>query len=403
MSHGDPRTRVQILCIDDDPDVLAGLQLSLRGFGEVSVAADGESGLRLAAELPDLAVVLCDMRMPGLAGDEVLARFRQQRPLVTRLLLTGYSDMNAAIRAINQGRLFRFLNKPCPREVLHQAVSDALEQHRLLCAERELLEETVRGCMQALVDALAMASPASYGQAERLASLIRQVGAHCRHEAGWAATMAAMLANLGLVGLRPSLQEKVLLGLALDAGESGEVERGHRRAMALLERIPRIRLVRQLLCLIEPALADGAPVSAGERDWLAPQARLIRLVRDYVRMEAAGLTAQQALARLHDEQPAQADLISALRTVLGPQADLDRLLELSPDMLRAGMVLARAVYTGRGQLLAPAGYQINDSFAERLLDACPELRHGRIAVIIPAEICGHLHHQLLTQAPDGGA
>lgn len=373
MTHGDPAARVQILCIDDDPDVLAGLQLSLRGFGEISVAADGESGLRLAAELPDLAVVLCDMRMPGLAGDEVLARFRQQRPLVTRLLLTGYSDMNAAIRAINQGRLFRFLNKPCPREVLHQAVSDAL----------------------------AMASPASYGQAERLASLIRQVGAHCRHEAGWAATMAAMLANLGLVGLRPSLQEKVLLGLALDAVESGEVERGHRRAMALLERIPRIRPVRQLLCLIEPALADGAPLSAGEREWLMPQARLIRLVRDYVRMEAAGLTAQQALARLHDEQPAQTDLISALRSVLGPQADLDRLLELSPDMLRAGMVLARAVYTARGQLLAPAGYQINDSFAERLLDACPELRHGRIAVIIPAQISGHLHHQLLTQAPDG--
>ncbi len=398
MSLDGAEARMQILCIDDDPDVLAGLQLSLRGLGEVHVVSDGEQALTLAAGLPRLAVVLCDMRMPGLSGDEVLARFRQQWPLVTRLLLTGYSDLDAAIRAINQGRLFRFLNKPCPRDVLQQAVNDALEHHRLLCAERELLEQTVRGCMQALVDALAMASPASYGQAQRLSSLIQQVGEHCRHEAGWATTMAAMLANLGLVSLRPALQEKVLHGLALDAGEMQELERGHRRAMALLDSIPRIQPVRQLLCLIEPALAEGLVIGPAERQRLAPQVQLIRLVRRYVQLEAAGMAAQQALARLQAELPEDAELIEALRVALGPQADIDRLLELSPDMLRAGMVLARAVHTGHGLLLAPAGYQINDSFVERLLDACPELRHGRIAVIIPARLGGHLHHQLLTRA-----
>lgn len=395
-----PREPAQILCVDDDPDVLAGLQLSLRHLGEVHVASHGEEALAMAAGLPRLAVVLCDMRMPGMAGDEVLARFRQRWPLATRLLLTGYSDMEAAIRAINQGRVFRFLNKPCPREVLQQAVTDALEQHRLLCAERVLLEQTVRGCMQALVDALAMASPASYGQAQRLSSLIEQVGERCHHDTNWATTMAAMLANLGLVGLRPGLQEKVLLSLPLEASEQQELERGHRRAMALLASIPRIQPVRQLLCLIEPALANDVVISAAERERLAPQVELIGLVRRYVRLEAAGLPVQQALEQLQGEQPGAGELIHALREVLGPQADLDRLLELTPDLLRPGMVLARAIHTAHGLLLAPAGYQINDSFVDRLQDACPELKHGRVAVIIPARVSGHMHHRLLTRAPE---
>lgn len=386
----------QILCIDDDQDVLAGLQLSLRGLGEIHVASDGEQGLALAATLPALAVVVCDMRMPGLQGDEVLACFHQRWPLVTRILLTGYSNMEAAIRAINQGRLFRFINKPCPRDQLRQAVSDALEQHRLLNAERELLEQTVRGCMQALVDALAMASPASYGQAQRLSDLVQQVDERCRHEAGWATGMAAMLANLGLVGLRPALQEKILLGLALDDGETLELARGHRRAMSLLDRIPRIQPVRQLLCLIEPALADGQVISEDQRRRLEPQARLIRLLRAYVRLEAAGMPAGEALTRLAETRAGDEGMLSALREVLGPQADVDRLLELSPHMLRPGMVLAKAVHTRQGLLLAPAGYRINESFAERLLDACPELRHGHVAVIIPAQLGGYLHHQLLT-------
>lgn len=386
----------QILCVDDDPDVLAGLQLSLRNLGEVHVASHGQQALTLAAGLPRLAVVLCDMRMPGMPGDEVLACFRQRYPMVARLLLTGYSDMDAAVRAINQGRIFRFLNKPCARDVLQQAVSDALEQHRLLSAERVLLEQTVRGCMQALVDALAMASPASYGQAQRLSGLIEQVGQHCHHDTSWAATMAAMLANLGLVGLRPALQEKVLLDLPLDAQEAQELERGHRRAMALLASIPRIQPVRQLLGLIEPVLAQDVVISTAERERLAPQAELIALVRRYVRLEAAGMPVQQAIALLRGEHPEAGAAIQALAEVLGPQADLDRLLELSLDLLRPGMVLARAIHTAHGLLLAPAGYQINDSFVERLQDACPELRQGRVAVIIPARVSGHLHHRLLT-------
>lgn len=385
---------VQILCIDDDADVLAGLQLSLRQLGEVHVATGGEAALALLPSLPRLAVVLCDMRMPGMAGDVVLAQCRQHCPSAARILLTGYSDIEAAMRAVNQGRIFRFLAKPCPRDELQQAVRDGIEQHRLIHAERELLEQTIKGCMQALVDALAMASPASFGQAQRMVDLVQRVSSQCRHDAGWAATMATMLANLGLVSLAPEVQEKVLFGLMLSQQEQHDVARAQERTWRLLASVPRIEPVRQLLSRIEPALA-GYQIESSAPE-LAEQARLIRMVRRYVRLEAAGLPVLAALEQLEVLPETTSELISALRDVLGPQADLSRQVQLVMALLRPGMVLMQPVHTRGGQLLAPAGYQINDSFVERLLAACPELRHERLSVLIPSGLSGLPHPQLLT-------
>ncbi|MES2720480.1 MAG: response regulator [Pseudomonadota bacterium] len=385
---------VQILCIDDDADVLAGLQLSLRQLGEVHVATGGEAAMALLPHLPQLAVVLCDMRMPGMTGDVVLAQCRQHCPGAARILLTGYSDIEAAMRAVNQGRIFRFLAKPCSRDELQQAVRDGIEQHRLIHAERELLEQTIKGCMQALIDALAMASPASFGQAQRMVDLVQLVSSRCRHEAGWAATMATMLANLGLVSLAPEVQEKVLFGLRLSQQEQNDVTRAQERTWQLLASVPRIEPVRQLLSRIEPALAGHQHEPSAPE--LAEQARLIRMVRRYVRLEAAGLPVLAALEQLEALPEATPELIAGLRDVLGPQADLSRQVQLVMALLRPGMVLMQPVHTRGGQLLAPAGYQINDSFVERLLAACPELRHERLSVLIPSGLSGLPHPQLLT-------
>lgn len=390
--------RLQILCIDDEEHVLQGLKLSLRQLGEVHTASGGEQALSMLDALPRLAVIICDMRMPQMSGDVVLAACRERRPLVSRLLLTGYSDSDAAMRAVNSGHIFRFLNKPCPRELLHQSVQDALEQYRLRTAEKELLEQTVHGCMQALVDALAMASPASFGQAQRMSDLLKQM-AHLRQlPLSWASSMAVMLANLGLVALPAALQEKVMCGLDLSLAERGELAQAHRRTWQMLAKIPRIEPVRQLLAAIEPTLYDQQqrPVPPS----IMAQAELIGLVQQYARYEASGLPSKVALERLAGLYVEQAVLVAALAEVLGPQSDVARQLKLTPAMLRAGMVLLEAVHTARGLLMAPAGYVVNDSFVGRLLYSCPELKDARLSVLIPAELVGYVHHQLQTQAID---
>lgn len=122
-----------MLCVDDEPHVLEGLRDSLRRSFDVHVAQCGTDALALLEQDPDgYAVVISDMRMPGMSGAAFLSQARRVAPNAVRLLLTGHADFDAAIVAVNDGQLFRFLTKPCSREELLRACAAALGQHRLL-------------------------------------------------------------------------------------------------------------------------------------------------------------------------------------------------------------------------------------------------------------------------------
>jgi len=126
-----------LLVVDDDPQVLAAVRRDLRsryrdGYTVVS-AGSGSEALATAKELKSrgdsLAMVISDQRMPGMLGGELLARSREVYPLARRVLLTAYSDIEAAIRAINEAHLDHYLSKPWdpPEEKLFPVVDDLLD------------------------------------------------------------------------------------------------------------------------------------------------------------------------------------------------------------------------------------------------------------------------------------
>src|SRR4029079_387007 len=125
------------LIVDDDPQVLAAVRRDLRGrFREhytVVSAASGDEALTSVRELKArgdaLAMVISDQRMPGMLGNEVLAQAREIYPLARRVLLTAYSDIQAAISAINDAHLDHYLSKPWdpPEERLFPVVDDLLD------------------------------------------------------------------------------------------------------------------------------------------------------------------------------------------------------------------------------------------------------------------------------------
>src|SRR5919204_6882078 len=161
--------RPRILCVDDEEFILDGLRDTLRRAFEVHTATGASEALAMLRKEPDAyAVVLSDMRMPGMFGSEFLREARTVAPNAVRMLLTGYADVDSAIRAVNDAQLFRFLTKPCEPEQLVRACIAALAQHRLITAERVLLEQTLRGSVNALVEVLALASPAAFGRAGRV-------------------------------------------------------------------------------------------------------------------------------------------------------------------------------------------------------------------------------------------
>jgi FixJ family two-component response regulator len=131
----------RILFVDDEQGVLDGYERLLRKDFAVTVALGGLKGLAAIQEYGPFAVIISDMRMPGMSGAEFLAQVKQQAPDTVRMLLTGYTDLSAAIDAVNEGNIFRFLTKPCAKDVLVNAINIGLDQYRSTTAERELLKK----------------------------------------------------------------------------------------------------------------------------------------------------------------------------------------------------------------------------------------------------------------------
>ncbi len=203
-----------ILLVDDEPAILDGLRRQLRGRYAIETATGPTAGFSAMAA-QSFAVVVSDLRMPGMDGVQFLAQVRERAPHAVRIMLTGQADVEAAVQAVNRGNLFRFLTKPCPPDDLIAALDAGLAQHRLLIAERELLEKTLAGSVKVLTEILAMTSPRAFGRAQRLRHVARRLAEAVGHPAPWQVELAAMLAQLGAVTLPQDLLDRADAGTEL--------------------------------------------------------------------------------------------------------------------------------------------------------------------------------------------
>ncbi len=146
-------SRPTVLCVDDDPDLLAGLVTTLRSRFTVTTAESGAEALAKLADLPRVQVIVSDLAMPGMTGPEFLARSRALAPHAVRLLLTGHASVEGAVAAVNQGVIFRFLLKPCPPEELIAAVEAAVVEATRGDGERARLQRQADEVFSRLVEA----------------------------------------------------------------------------------------------------------------------------------------------------------------------------------------------------------------------------------------------------------
>ena len=149
------------LFVDDEPNVLAACKRSLGRKVKITTATSGAEGLETIRKDGPFAVVLSDMRMPEMDGIQFICAVRQLAPDTVCMMLTGNSDQETAMNAVNRGQIFRFLTKPCPQEDLFAALEAGIKQYRLITAEKELLQKTLTGSIRALVDVLGLVNPKS--------------------------------------------------------------------------------------------------------------------------------------------------------------------------------------------------------------------------------------------------
>ncbi|MCB1957562.1 MAG: response regulator [Rhodocyclaceae bacterium] len=128
MNHAaqlDPSRRGKILCVDDEPGIVRALDWLLRRNFEVVTATSGEAAVSLIQQ-HDFDVIISDQRMPGMTGVELLKTAKRLAPRAMRILLTGYSDLQAVLASVNEGEVFRFINKPWNVDELPVVVGQAV-------------------------------------------------------------------------------------------------------------------------------------------------------------------------------------------------------------------------------------------------------------------------------------
>jgi len=358
----------RVLCVDDEPFILEGLALNLRRHFEVVTAPTGAAALQTVKTRGPFAVILSDMRMPGMSGAELLAEVRKIAPNTVRMLLTGHADFESAVTAVNEGQLFRFLTKPCPPELMIEAVRAAAEQNRLIGAEKVLLEQTLAGSIKMLTEVLSLANPVAFGRAGRVKQYVTDLCDLAGLQERWHIETAALLSQIGCITLPPALAEKSYFGQPVTESEQQAIDKVPAVADQLLAHIPRLEPVREILAAQQRRF-DGAdvPRDVARGGAIPLGARILKLALDLDALETSGVSSAQAVNAMRERTGAyDPHLLEMLNELLGNRNETSELRELPLIALRPGMVFAEDVRSRTGTLLVARGHVVSQGLIERI-------------------------------------
>jgi response regulator RpfG family c-di-GMP phosphodiesterase len=374
-----------ILCVDDDANVLAAHRRQLRGKFAVETALGPEEGLAAVASRGPFAVVLADMRMPGMDGVEFLRRVRELAPATVRMMLTGDTGQKTAAAAVNEGNIFRFLTKPCPADILAAALAAGVEQYRLVLAEKELLEQTLRGSVQVLTEVLELANPLAFGRASRARRLVRQLAEALGAADVWRLEIACMLSQVGCVAVPEAVLTRVYRGGDVGPRELELFEAHPGVAHGLIRKIPRLEEVAEIVAYQEKRFDGQGPPADGRAGADLPLgARVLKVALDFDNLQTRGHGGTEALEHLrYREGWYDPTVLDALGCVLG--AETPRVVQsLSVCQLRCQMVLDEDLCRTDGVPLVCRGQEITEPLLQRLLSfAAGRSLREPVRVLVP--------------------
>jgi response regulator RpfG family c-di-GMP phosphodiesterase len=371
------------LCVDDEARVVEGLVLHLRKDYEVHTALSGAEAIRTLKEIGGAAVVISDMRMPGMDGATLLGHVMHLFPDSTRILLTGDPGRDAAVAAVNTAQIFRFLTKPCPPEQLKVAVEAGVMHWRLVNAERSILKETLIGCIKSLVDVLAITNPVAFGRASRVKQLAMELAERLDCRQFWQLEAAALLSQLGYVSLPTELAEKVYYGESMTNEEKVLVSAAPQLATSLLENIPRLDPVIQILTALN---WDDEQIARLGEGTIGLGTRVLDVVLSYDLLITQGHSPAVAIQTLRERAARFGEkVVECLAEHVGASersANIAR--EVPLRTVKIGMVVMQDIRTHMGTLLVPRGFEVTQAFLERMRNFGPDLLNETVKVVVPA-------------------
>ncbi|UCD82398.1 MAG: SpoIIE family protein phosphatase [Desulfobacterales bacterium] len=139
----------KVLLVDDDAMLLAGLKRQLRNNFRIETAISGEEAMKMVKENGPYAVVVSDYMMPGMNGIEFLRNVKQTSPDTIRMMLTGSADMSTAIKAVNEGSIYKFHPKPCPAKTLGTAIQSGIDAYLKVTTDQTQLRKVQKSLAKA--------------------------------------------------------------------------------------------------------------------------------------------------------------------------------------------------------------------------------------------------------------
>ncbi|MHB8126363.1 MAG: HD domain-containing phosphohydrolase [Desulfitobacteriaceae bacterium] len=290
----------KVLLVDDDINILQAYKRTLRGRFQVTTIDNGTAGLEILKEDGPFAVVVSDYRMPTMDGVQFLANAKKIAPDTVRIMLSGQADLEVSIQAVNEGNIFRFLNKPCPTEQLIKVLSTAIEQYRLVISERELLEKTLKGSLKLLLDIINAINPKIFSQASRLRKMANAIAIRLKLADSWEVELAAMLSQIGCTTIPSEILNKKNSDEQL-TNEETEIFLTHAlTGRNLLKNIPRLESISEgVYYQFKQFNGQGFPFDNKKGKDIPLIGRILKIVLDFDSLTDKGMSEPKAVEEMH--------------------------------------------------------------------------------------------------------
>ncbi len=353
----------KILFVDDEPQLLQSIKRQLRKRFAITIAEGGEVALKILREEGPFAVIVADMRMPGMDGVQLLERVKGSWPDTVRMMLTGNADQETAADAVNKGQVFRFLNKPCSTPVLVPALALAVRHYKLITAEKELLDKTLKGSVSMLSELLTLADATAFSVGPRIKPLVKELAQAMELSPIWRYEISASMCQIGCVTVPSDILNKVHAGLELGEEEYETYRKHPETGARLVRQIPRLEKVSEIIGL---QLQNYDDLDPGLDEDVALGAQILKVAIDYDLLRQQDITHSRALKRMKRMEGSYGPEILALLLQIKPVESEIEVRNVTFREIVPGMVADEDVIAKNGALLVPKDQRISWAIIESL-------------------------------------
>jgi response regulator RpfG family c-di-GMP phosphodiesterase len=365
----------KVLVVDDDKSILALYTKQFQNVVEIFTAENPEKALEIFKNNGPFALVVSDFKLPSMNGLEFLAETEKISPETVRILLTGFANLELAIKAINEGRVFKFLTKPCSNKEMASSFIAGIQLYRKVKGEKDTLERTFSGCVQMLTDVISLSTPMAFGKARKLKALAKKVGPSLNLDNQWDFETAAMFSQLGYVTLPHQLLEKLQLKISPSAIEEQMLAKVPESGEKLLKNIPRLENIAKIVRYSSKNYdGSGFPEDEIALNDLPVESRALKILDAICRLEEDTDDFEVISNKIResegkfDPQLSEKILSQLEISSLNQIHDEIEIIKVPISELKISDILLTDVETSEGKLLFSGGNEVTNIILNKLIN-----------------------------------